>query len=55
MVSLKDYPRNMADEEMKKVKFSEKGSGKSKGSKDVPYVIIYHPFFNCLGRVIKII
>ena len=31
------YPENMIDEEMKKVKFSEKGSKKSKGSKGVPF------------------
>ena len=38
----------MIDEEMKKVKFSEKGSKKSKGSKRVPFVVTYHPCLNCL-------
>ena len=49
----RDYPENMIDEEMKKVKFSEKGSKRSKGSKWVPFVITYHHSLNCLGRIIK--
>ena len=47
------YPENMIDEEMKKVKSSEKGSNNSKGSKGVPFVVIYHPSLNCLSRIIK--
>ena len=47
------YPENMIDEEMKKVKFSQKGSKKSKGSKGVPFVVTYHPSLNCLSRIIK--
>ena len=43
----------MIDEEMKKVKFYEKGSKKSKGSKGVPFVVTYHPFLNCLSSIIK--
>ena len=43
----------MIDKEMKKVKFSEKGSKQSKGSKGVPFVVTYHPFLNCLSRIIK--
>ena len=43
----------MIDEEMKKVKFSEKGSKKSKGSKGVPFVVTYHPSLNYLSRIIK--
>ena len=46
------YPENMIDEEMKKVKFSEKGSKNSKGSKGVPFVVTHHPFLNCLSRII---
>ena len=47
------YPENMIGEEMKKVKYSEKGSNNSKGSKGVPFVVTYHPSFNCLSRIIK--
>ena len=47
------YPENMIDEEMKKVKFSEKGSKISKGSKGVLFVVTYHPSLNCLSRIIK--
>ena len=43
----------MIDEEMKKVKFSEKGSKKSKEFKGVPFVVTYHPSLNCLSRIIK--
>ena len=43
----------MADEEIKKVKFSEKGSKKSKGSKRVPFLVTYQPSLNCLSRIIK--
>ena len=49
----RSYPENMIDKEMKKVKFSEKGSKQSKGSKGVPFVVTYHPFLNCLSRIIK--
>ena len=38
---------------MKKVKFSEKGSKKSKGSKGVPFVVTYHPSLNCFSRINK--
>ena len=41
----RDYPENMIDEEIKKVKFSEKGSKKSKWSKGVSFVVTYHPPF----------
>ena len=34
------YPENMIDEKMKKVKFSEKGSNNSEGSKWVPFMVI---------------
>ena len=47
------YPENIIDEEMKKVKFSEKGRNNSKGSKRVPFVVTYHPSLNCLSRIIK--
>ena len=47
------YPKNMIHEDMKKVKFSEKGSKKSKGSKGVPFVVTYHPSLNCLSCIIK--
>ena len=47
------YPENMTDEEMKKVKFSEKGSNGSKGSKGVLFVVTYHPSLNCLSRIIN--
>ena len=40
-------------EQMKKVKFSEKGSKKSKDSKGVPFVVTYHFTLNCLSRIIK--
>ena len=43
----------MIDEEMMKVKLSEKGSNNSKGSKRVPFVVTYHPSLNCLSRIIK--
>ena len=33
------HPENMIDEEMKKVKFLEKGSNNPKGSKGVPFVV----------------
>ena len=32
------YPENLNDEEMKKVKFSEKGSNNSKGYKGIPFL-----------------
>ena len=38
---------------MKKVKFLEKGSKRSKGSKGVSLVVMYHPTLNCLSRIIK--
>ena len=47
------YPENMIDEEMKKVKFSGKGSKKSKGSEGVLFVVTCHPSLNCLSRLIK--
>ena len=47
------YPENMIDEEMKKVKFSEKSSKKSKRPKRVPFVVTYHQSLNCLSRMIK--
>ena len=47
----KGYPENMIDEEMKKVKFSEKGSKKSKESKGLPFAVMYHPSLNCLSRI----
>ena len=37
------YPESMIDEEMKKVRFSEKGSNNSKESNGVPFVVTYHP------------
>ena len=37
------YPENMVDKEMKKVKFSEKGSKNSEGSKGVPVVPVITP------------
>ena len=37
LFSKRGYPENMIDEEMKKVKFLEKGSKKSKVSKGVPF------------------
>ena len=43
----------MIDEEMKKVKSSEKGSKKSKGSKGVPFVVTYQPSLNCLNCIFK--
>ena len=43
----------MINEEMKKVKFLGKGSKKSKGSKEVPFVVTYHPSLNCLSSIIK--
>ena len=43
----------MIDEEMKIVKFSEKGSKKSKGSKGVQFVVTYHPYLNCLSCIVK--
>ena len=43
----------MIDEEIKKVKFSEKGSKNSKWSKGVPFMVTYHPSLNCLSRIIK--
>ena len=49
----RDYPENMTDEEMKKAKFSEKGSKKSKRSKGVPFVVTYQPSLKCLSRIIK--
>ena len=49
----RDYPENMIDEEMKKVKFSEKGSDSSKGSKGVLFVVTYHPSMNGLSRIIN--
>ena len=49
----RDYRENMIDEEMKKVKFSEKGSNNSEGSKGVPFVVTYHPSLNTLSRIIK--
>ena len=47
------YPENMIDEEMKKVKSSEKSSNNSKGSKGVPFVVTYHPSLNCLSRILN--
>ena len=47
------YPENMIDEEMKKFKFSKKGSKKSKGSKGVPFVVTSQHSLNCLSRIIK--
>ena len=47
------YPENVIDEEMKKVKFSEKGSKKYKGSKGVSFVVTYHPFLNRYSYIIK--
>ena len=47
----KGYPENVIDEEMKKVKFSEKGSKKSKESKGLPFAVMYHPSLNCLSRI----
>ena len=38
---------------MKKVKFLEKGSKRSKESKGVSLVVTYHPTLNCLSRIIK--
>ena len=43
----------MIDEEMKKVKFSEKISNNSKVSKGHAFVVTYHPSLNCLSRIIK--
>ena len=43
----------MIDEEMKKVKFLEKGSKKSKESKGVPFVVTYQPSLDCPSRIIK--
>ena len=43
----------MIDEEMKIVKFSEKDIKKSKKCKGVQFVVIYHPYLNCLSRIIK--
>ena len=47
------YPENLNDEEMKKVKFSEKGSNNSKGYKGIPFVVTYHPSLQCLSRKTK--
>ena len=49
----KGNPENMIDEGIRKVKFSEKGSKISKGSKGVPFVVTYHPSVRCLSRIIK--
>ena len=53
LFSKRGYPENMIDEEMKKVKFSGKGSKKSKRSKGVSFVVTYHPSLYCLSRIIK--
>ena len=50
---LRGYPEYMIDEEMKKVKFSEKGWNSSKGSKGVPFVVTYQPSLICLNHIIK--
>ena len=46
----RSYPENMT-EEMKKVKFVEKGSKNSKGSKGVPFLVMYQPSLTCLSRI----
>ena len=43
----------MIGEKMMKVKFSEKDSKKSKGSKGVPFVVTYHPYLSCFSCIIK--
>ena len=43
----------MIDEEMKWVKSSEKDSKKSKGPKEVSFVVTYHPSLNSLSNIIK--
>ena len=50
------YTENVIDEEIKKLKFSKKGSKKSKGSKGVPFMVTYHPPpppLNCVSRMIN--
>ena len=47
------YPENIINEAMKKVKFSEKGSKKFKGSKEVPFVVTYRPSLDCFSLIIK--
>ena len=49
----RDYPEDMIDEEMKKVKFSEKDSKESKESKEVQFVVNYHSSLNCISLIIK--
>ena len=48
------YPENMTDKDMKKVKFPEKGSKKSKEFKGFPFVVTYRPSLNCLSRISKV-
>ena len=43
----------MIDEEMKKVKFSEKASKKSKMSEEVPFVVASNHSLDCLSCIIK--
>ena len=50
---IRGYPENMIGEEMRKVKFSEKGGKKSMGSMGVPFMVTYHLSLNCLSRIIK--
>ena len=47
------FPENIADEEMKKVKFLKKGTKNSKRSKGVPFVVTYHSSLNCLSCINK--
>ena len=48
----RSYPEDTIYEEMKKVKFSEKGSKRSKGYKEVPFVVTYHHSLNWLSCII---
>ena len=50
---LKKAIQKTFDEEMKKVEFSGKDINESKGAKEVPFVVTYHPSLNCLSRIIN--
>ena len=50
----RESPEKLFENEMRKVKFCNKGMKKAKGVKGIPFVVTYHTQLKNLGRKIKI-
>ena len=49
----REYPEELIENEMRKVKFCKEGIKKAEGVKGIPFAITYHPQLKYLGGIIN--